>query len=247
MKDLLIDIIRQVGPFEKIRILGTDTGTRVESYTEDRMLYLNADLNIVVPEFAGQFGIDSLPLLKRLLDYPPYKTDDSKLHVRRVSRGDQDYAAELVFFDAVGGHTSFKTVNPRILGDRAMINSGQIQWSTSVQPTKAKLTEVVELTTMLSQVEPYFSIVHSNGDLFLTIGSKGADCHSASVLLASDIDCGPLPDPDRISYRAPHFFTVLKSASNLPCTISFAQQPIIRMDLETKHGVYDYILRGNEN
>ena len=45
MKELLIDVVRQTAPlFEKVRVTGLPSGLRVEGHSEDKMLFLLAEL-----------------------------------------------------------------------------------------------------------------------------------------------------------------------------------------------------------
>jgi hypothetical protein len=205
------------------------------------MLFLFAELKTATPELAGEFGINNLQLLRGLLDFPSYKADNAQFQVRRTTRDSLDYVSEFEFKDAAGGGTRFKTINPRMIGDRAHFTAPN--WSISVEPPKAKLTEAIQLTGMLSTVDQHFSVVCENRTLFLTIGGKGASSHNASVALATDIECGTLP---KMVYRAQHFLNVLKNAGNLPCTIRFAKEGVGGVMVETEHGRYSYILRGTE-
>lgn len=242
MRDLLTDVVRQVAPlFEKVRVIGSPTGLRVEAYTEDKMLYLVADLAADVPDLAGEFGISNLQLLKGLLDFPAYKGESARFNVRRVSRDDVDYVSELEF-KGEGGRALFKTISPRMIGDRARI--AEIRWGVSVQPSKAKINEVMQLTGMLSQVDQHFSVSYDDRNLLLAIGGKGAASHNATVALASDIDSGPLPN--RMLFRAQHFLSVLKNVGNNPCTVRFAEDGVASVLITTEFGAYNYILRGTE-
>jgi len=244
MRELLLDMTRQVGSlFDKIRVEGLTTGTKVEAYSDDKMLFLFADLKDVVPEFAGEFGISNVGLLRQLLDFASYKTEQAKLQARRVIRDDADFVAELEFTDAVGGLARFKTINPRMIGERARVQN--INWEVSVTPNRAKLTEVIQLTSMLAQVDQHFGVTYTDRTLFLVIGGKGASSHQASVALAEDID--PVSLPPGMVFRAPHFLAVLKLAGNLPCTIRFAKEGIGSLLIETEHGSYNYLLRGTES
>ena len=183
MKELLIDALRQAAPFfDKVRVLCSDTGTTIEAYTDDRTLFLFADLKDVVPELAGEFGLINLQLLRGLLDFPSYKADNAKFQARRMVRDGADYVAELEFSDAAGGHMRYKTVNPRMMGERAHV-AAEVHWSVSMTPSKAKLTEVIQLTGMLAQVDQHFGVTYENRTLFLTIGGKSASNHNASVAL----------------------------------------------------------------
>jgi len=55
---------------------------------------LFADLKDVVPEFTGEFGVSNLPLLRGLLEFASYKTEQARLQVRRAARDGIDYVAE---------------------------------------------------------------------------------------------------------------------------------------------------------
>ena len=238
---MLIDLVRQAAPhFDRVRIVGTEDTTKAEAYTDDKNLFLFADLKTVVPDLSGEFGLGNLPLLRGLLDFASYKADSAKFQVRRMARDGFDHVAELEFADATGGHTRFKTINPRMMGDRASIT--QVTWGSPIAPSKAKLTEVIQLTGMLSQVDQHFSVSHANRTLFLTIGGKGASSHNATVALATDVASGPLPTKQ--VFRAAHFLAVLKNAGNLPCLIRFAEEGLCEISIETEHGLYVYTLRG---
>ena len=243
MKDLLVDVVRQAAPlFDKVRVLCGDTGTTVEAYTDDKMLFLFADLHDIVPELTGEFGLSNLKLLSGLLDHASYKADSAKFQSRRMTRDGVDYVAELVFSDAAGGGVHYKTVNPRMLGDRAHI--APVRWGVSVTPSKAKLTEVMQLTGMLSQVDQHFGVSYDNRTLFLTIGGKSASSHNASIALESDVESDTLPT--KMMFKMPHFISVVKNAGNHPCTIRFAKEGVGGILVETDHGSYSYILRGIE-
>jgi hypothetical protein len=244
MRPMLLDVVRQATPlFDKIRVEGKDLGTRVEAYSDDKMLFLFADLKDVIPEFAGEFGISNLSLLKGLLDFASYKTDDAQLQVRRSSREDTDYVTELEFADTTGGRTRFKTINPRMIGDRAKL--ADVAWDVTVTPSKAKLAEVVQLTGMLAEVDQHFSVLYEGQTLFLIIGSKVASNHNARVALATEVE--PVTLPSGMVFKAPHFLAVLKKAGSLPCTIRFAERGLANILVETEHGQYSYILRGAES
>ena len=242
MKDLLHDVVRQTAPlFDKIRVTGGFGTIKVEAHTEDKMLFLVADLTADLPDLAGEFGLSNLALLKGLLEFASYKADNAKFLVRRVTRDDLDYVSELEFSGG-GGRASFKTISPKMIGDKAKI--AEINWDVAVTPSKAKLTEVMQLTGMLSQIEQHFAVSYEERTLLLTIGGKGATNHTATVALAHDIACGPLPS--KMAFKAPQFLGVLKMVGNWPCLVRFAKDGLGSVLINTDHGVYNYILRGTE-
>ena len=244
MKKLLSDIVGQVVPlFDKIRVTGLDDGTKVEAYTDDKMLFLFADLKTAEPDLSGEFGLSNLQLLRGLLESPIYKADAAKFKARRIERDGINYVSELEFGDTAGGRTAFRTINPRMLGGRAQ--QLPTTWGVSVTPTKAKITEVMQLTGMLAQVEPHFGVTYENRTLFLSIGAKGGNSHNASVALATDITCED-DLPLKSVFKSSYFLGVLKNAGNQSCTIRFCNNGLSGILIETEHGAYNYILRGTE-
>ena len=243
MRNILVDVVRQVEPlFPKVRVT-TGASTKIEAYTDDRMLFLIAELKTPVPEFVGEFGISDLHGLKALLDHPSYKGDNAKLEARNVTRDGVTFVSELVFRDGRGGHVQFRTINPRLIGDKT--NVATITWNVSVAPSRAKLTEVMQLTGILAQFDQHFAVVHEDRTLLLTIGGKGNTNHNAVVPLAEDVEPSPLPT--RMVFKAQHFVSVLKNVGNYPSTIRFAKDGVAGVLIETEHGNYNYLLRGTEN
>jgi hypothetical protein len=243
MKSVLAEIVRQTAPlFEKIRVTGLDTGIKVEAHTEDKMLFLVADLNVSVPDLAGEFGICDLSLLHGLFNFGSYKADDATFKVHRTDREGVSYVSEFEFGETQGGCTRFRTMNPRLVGDQAKIAT--IPWNVAVTPSKAKIAEVTQLAGLLSEVEKHFSVHVKDGTLFLTLGGKGAASHTASVALATEVE-DDLP-PSNMVFKAPQFLAVLKATGNLPITVRFSSRHIAGITVTTEKGVYNYLLRATE-
>ena len=237
-----MDIVRQTAPlFDKIRIIANESTTKVDAHTEDLMVFLSAEL-APAEDLAGECGISNLPLLKKLFEAPTYKSDNAKLQARRLTRDNYDYVAELEFRDGNGGHFLFRTINPRILGNRPQLKP--IAWDIAVEPSKAKVNEVVQLAGMLAQFDQHFSVSFENRTLLLHIGSKASSSHNATVPLATDLDEVALPT---CVFLANYLITVLKNAADWPLAIRFnAQEGVVGVLIKTDQGDYNYVLRGSD-
>jgi hypothetical protein len=238
-----MDVVRQAAPlFDKIRIVGSDTGTKVDAFTEDMHLFLGAELTPAA-ELAGEFGLSNLATLKKLFEIATYKSDNAQLLARREARSDHDFVAELIFRDGQGGQFHFRTINPKMMGRRPQINT--LQWSIAVEPTRAKVNEVVELAGMLAQFDQHFSVSFQDGALLLHIGSRDSNSHNATVPLATDLDEVPLPT---CAFRATYLVTILKTVGNWPLSIRFApEEGVTSLLITTDHGSYNYVLRGRDD
>lgn len=245
MKDILIDVVRQVAPlFEHVRVSGTDAITKVEAYTDDKNLFLVANLKEPVPDFEGEFGIGSLSLLNGLLGFASYKTDEAKFAIHRAKRDDGgDYVSEFEFRDRSKAGTKFKTMNPRMVGEQAKIAS--IVWDMTITPTKAKITEIAQLASMLSEVDKMFGLKVEDGTLFLTIGGKSEVTHAATVALAEDVE-SKLLNSNNWLYNTAQFLSILKNASNAECKVNFCSRGVIGITVETDKAIYTFYIRGKQ-
>lgn len=245
MKEVLVDMVRQVAPlFEAVRVTGSETGTKVEAYTEDKLLFLIGQMKAVVPEFTGEFGIGSLGMLKGLLDFPSYKADDAKFIVHRTLRDNLDFVSEFQFKDSRGAGTRFKTMNPMMIGDPATIRN--VEWEMTMKPTKAKVEEISKLYGLLSEVDKVFGLKVENHTLFLTIGGNNEVRHAATIALIDEDESndGRLINANPWFYNTAQFLAILKNAGNGETTVKFLSRGVIGVTVETEQGEYTFYLRG---
>src|ERR1044072_3109816 len=238
-----MDVVRQTVPlFEKVRIIGSDTGTSVDAYTEDMHVFLEADL-VPAPELAGAFGVSNLSGLKKLFDSAIYKSDEAEWLARRTARGDEDFVSELVFRDGHGGQFRFQTISPKLMiPQRPKLKA--LKWTVAVEPSRAKINELIELAGMLVQFEQSFSVKFDGNTLLLHIGSRDGNGHSATVPVASDGETGALPTS---SFCAKYLVTLLKTVGTWPLTVRFAPEDgVAGLLIKTDHGSYNYVLRGRD-
>ena len=76
MKDHLLDIVQHthgLGVIDLVKIVGSDTETKLEAIAEDRSVILQAKFKGTVGEFVGTFGMPNLGKLNTILNIPEYK------------------------------------------------------------------------------------------------------------------------------------------------------------------------------
>jgi hypothetical protein len=243
MRPQLTDIVRQVTPlFDKIRITGNATLTRIEACDKDKILFIVATLKEPVAEFAGEFGIGSLSLLSGLLNFPTYKTEAAQLLVHRTDSPAGSYVSEFEFRDEAGAGTKFKTMNPRLVGDQAQIAT--IPWNVEIVPTKAKIAELEKLAHLLSEVDKGFGVAIRNETLFLTIGTDTAGTHTSTVAFVENVQTDY--KEERIFFNTGHFLGVLKNAGSVPPIVRFSSKGVVGITVETEVGIYNYYLRAKQ-
>jgi hypothetical protein len=247
MKELLSDVMKQASSlFENVIVTGTEDSTVVDGCDKDKMFYLVASVKTSIPEFTGEFGIGSLPLLNGLLNFASYKTDESKFIIHRKEHEGAEEVSEFEFRDRDGAKTKFKTISPRFIGDGKKTSIGKIPWDTTVSMTKAKASEIQQLAGLLTDVDKHFGLVVEDDKLFLTIGGKSEVTHATTIFLADGVT-STLLNSNKFYYNMTNFLAVIKRAENSACKVSFCSRGVVGITVETDHAVYNYYLRGNSN
>ncbi len=254
MREALSDVVRHVAPhFDtassatsknlcKVKITGTEDSTKVEAFTDDKHLFLIAHLKKPIPEFTGEFGISSLSLLKGLLDFPSYKSEEAKFKIHRQEFNDFSYVSQFEFRDRNGAGTFFRTVNPKQVEEQAKIAS--ITWDVEGSPSKAKITEISTLSGLLSEVTKLFTLVVEGGNLYMAIGNPdSSSTHAATIHLMDNVDPKMFAGNNWF-YDTPIFLAVLKTAGTTNATVKFCSRGVIGVIVETDHATYTYYLRG---
>lgn len=252
MKDVLADVMKQVASlFENVLVAGTEEQTKVFAQDKDMMFYLVAEAKSVIPEFVGDFGIGDMAMLKGLLEFPSYKTDEAKFIIHRKQLEGSEEVYEFEFRDREGARTKFKTISPRFVGgDGKTLSSkktsvGNIPWDITVPITKAKVGEIVQLAGLVSAKldDNLFSLRVENDHLYFTMGGKSEITHAASVSLMDGVT-SELLNSNRYEYNITNFLAVIKSAGNSPLTVRFCPRGVIGITIETDLVTYDYYIRG---
>lgn len=246
MREVLIDMVQQLAPlFERVRVTVDDDGsTHLSAYLDDKNLLMTGLLAAKVPEFINEFGIGSLSMLKGLLDFASYKTDDAKLIVHRTKRDDSEYVTEFEFRDGHGGRSRFKTMSAKLAGDKLTV--ANIPWEMSFNPDKAKTAEIVKLSQLFP--DDAFGMVVENGTMFLTIGTRSDSTHSATIMVTDGVDeaKAKMVNNGELSFSLSRFNNILRNAGTNGCTVKFSSRGVIGMVVSTKLGEYTFYIRGKQ-
>lgn len=246
MREILNDMVQQIAPlFEKVRVTTDESGIKLSAYLDDKNLLMTASMKDVVPEFTGEFGIGSLPMLKGLLEFASYKTDDAKLTVHRAKRDDVEYVSEFEFRDKHGGRARFKTMSAKMAGDQLTVTN--IPWELEFSPDKSKITEVAKLSQLFAE-ENFGLTVDDDDRLFLTIGTKNDSTHSATIMLVEGIGQSErkLINEGNLLFNLNRFNAILRNAGGSPTVVKFSSRGVIGVVVETTRGAYTFYLRGKQ-
>lgn len=241
MRDVLIDVIKQTsGLVEVIKVTGSATETKLQAVNDTMSLFIEATLTSPVPEFVGEFGLTNLSLLRKLLDFSSYRTEEASFSVKRFTTPDGAEAPELFEFkDSSGvGGSVFRLMNAKRVPEQAEIRN--IPWDVSFAPNKAKIAEFQELAGFYTEVDKFFSAKIDKGNLIFCVGDDSSSTHYANLPIESGVR-GTLKG--EAVYSIAQFLQVLKIAGSNDTEIKITGRGVIGVEVSTALGVYKYYLR----
>lgn len=240
MREVLNDLVRQTsGMFETVKVTATSDKTTIQGVDESKTLFVVAVLKRPVPEFVGEFGIGNLSLLKGLLGFASYRTDDATFVAKRETKPNHgETISQFEFRDANGVGSDFKTVAKNRAGEYPTISD--IPWNVTLTPAKAKMAELAQLVALFAEVGDKFSVEVDDGFLILSLGEATSSTHSATMVLAENVT-GELKHALR--FRVSQFLSIIKIAGSNPMTVKFSDKGIAGITVETEIAIYDYYLR----
>lgn len=244
MREQLLDILKQSSSlFTIIKITGSTTETIIEASDEGAVknIFLKGVLKEPISEFVGEFGISNLSMVNGFLNFPSYNTEKSAFRVLRERHGDVEFVSQFKFEDGVGGHSDFRLTPPKLVP--AQFEIGKIPWEIEFTPDSSRIKEFEKLAALYSGVDKSFIPKTVNGNLVFIIGEENSSTHSGTMVF----------EPTDVKLRAEakfnsaHFLAALKLAGSNPVRVGFTSVGVLRVQIETPHGLYDYILRGSRD
>jgi hypothetical protein len=246
MRDILSEIVRQsIGLFESVKITGTEDQIKVEAM-DNNMAFLKASLK-PSPEFIGEFGLTNLDMLNGLLNFTSYKTEGSTFSVKRMEVPKVGETVVAFHFKDASGTVGakFATMNPNLIAQQAVI--GNIDWEVQTVPTKSKISEFTQLTSLYKTVDETFRATIVDKNLVFSLGDNHETTHNASMIFASGIE-GKL-SKDIMKWKSGMFLNILKIATvnNEVPKISISGRGPIGVSVKTENGTYNYVLRTSDS
>jgi hypothetical protein len=171
MRDHLLDLVSHtfdLGTIDKVRIVGTDTGTSIFGIAEDNSIIVEGKTINPVPEFIGTFGMPNLSKLKILLNLQEYK-EDAILSISRKDGGGPD---QLNFANKAGDFkNSYRFMAAEVANDRIkpIKLKKEVTWNIEFEPSTAAILRLKMQATANSE-ENNFQVKVENGDLKFFFG-----------------------------------------------------------------------------
>jgi len=188
MRDHLLDLVshtHDLGCIDAIKIVGTDSSTKIDSVAVDQSVVLQAKFLAPVAEFIGTFGMPNLDKLKILLNLTEYR-ENAEITVNRQKRNDVEVPVGLHFRNQAGDfENDYRFMTAEVVAEK--IKTAKFRganWNIEFQPTVAS----VQRLKMQAQANADFSVfdVSTEGtNLKFTFGDHST--HAGEFIFHSDV------------------------------------------------------------
>ena len=100
----------------------------------------------------------------------------------------------------------------------------------------------VGMASLYSEVDKNFGVRTVDGELQFTIGANGSS-HRGQMIFSEQPVTGDIRAG--MEWSTAQFLSVMKMIGSNPATLSFTNNGILSLIVETAHGSYAYFLRAN--
>jgi hypothetical protein len=143
MKDYLQDIVAhtQVLGYDTVKVVGTESDTKLSAVTEDRSVILNADFKNPIPEFLGTFGMPNLGKLKTILNIEEYQ-EDAQIELTSKDDGQGNIVPEGIHFEnkTHDFKNDYRFMNSETINTKFKdVKMRAVNWDVDVVPTVASI------------------------------------------------------------------------------------------------------------
>jgi hypothetical protein len=241
-RSILLDLIKHtagLGIFENVKITGTADETRIDAMDTDRTVILNAKLHDPAADFAGEYGMGNLGLLSSLTRLSNYSSDEANVEIVRAVRNEVEVPTTIVFQDDAGSKDQYRFMSKEIVDQLLKVATFRgANWKVEVAPSNAKVTQLSEVATIYSGIEPTFSVKTEDDKLVFIVGSDTSGALGRRVF-AEGID-GTLDST--WSWNLPTFLSIVKLGMTGNCMVRFSDAGACQIDVDSGIGYYSYIL-----
>jgi|TARA_R110000851_G_scaffold97891_1_gene211901 hypothetical protein len=240
IKDVLLDIIKHthgLGIIDNIKVSGATDGTKLAAMDKDKTVIMTADLHDVVAEFEGEFGLGSLGLLSSLTKLSNYSEPGASIIVERGERQGEELPTTLVFKDTGGGKDQYRFMSKKIVDEAMKVATFKgAQWDLQIQPALRSVSQLSEVASIYSGVDPAFAVKTEDGNLIFEVGSTEGGVIGRRVFSEN------VENTLTTTWQFPlaQFLSIIKLGGTT--LVSFSNQGACKIEVDSGIGVYTYIM-----
>lgn len=243
MRDVISDIVKHTGGLgfiDIVKITGSEEETKIEAMDNDKTVIVKGKLNEPLAEFAGEFGMSNLSLIKGLVDHASFKTDGAKVEVVRETdptNSAQQIPTEMVFIDEQGQNASYRFMSSQLVPSQAKFLG--TSWDITIKPSKSKISEFASFAGLYSSFETLFMVDVRDGNLRFNIGDPNGNSHKASIIIEKDVK-GKMSTG--LYWPISQVLNILKLGIDENVTMNFSSKGALMIEISNNISNYQYIL-----
>jgi hypothetical protein len=222
-----------------MKIESSTTGTTIAAIDDAKTVVINGTLKTPMKELKGTVGLSRMAVLQGYLKFPPFKEDGATVEITTTERDGEDIPTEITFSSPDGHASSYRFMHKDVINEQIQVPNlkDQDTWDVVITNTDALMTDLSYFNGVLGSFEPVFTAKTDGTDLNFYIGSGATD--RATVPVAKGVS-GTL---NGATWRLVETLAILKLAKNAgECTLSFANRGVLKIEMETTLGTYEYLL-----
>lgn len=240
IQKLFLDVLKfsNVAKIDVLKVTPTDGKLRVQSYDGDRVLFIDAYTHDTYPEITGEFGLFNFKILRGLLNLPNFQSDTAtfKIGTRKIDDGE---FPDRIDFKGGGTKATFRLMNKEVVPEQPTIVN--IPWDITLTVAPAKMAEFQQMASLYSDVEGQFTVRSEGTDLLVDFGNDSASTHSASMVLATDVDGALVAE---MKFPIAHFLTLMKIGNDAKSSeLRLTSKGLLGVVAATDYATYNYYVK----
>ena len=238
LKDILVQT-HGLGFIEMMKIESSATETKIAAIDESQTVVIHGTLKSPMTSLEGTVGLSRMAVLQGYLKFPPFTESTATVEIKTTERDGADVPAEISFSSPDGHASSYRFMHSDVINEQIKVPNlkDQSTWDVVITNTDDLMKDLSYFNGVLGSFEPVFTAKTDGTDLNFYIGSGASD--RATVPVAKDVN-GTL---NGATWRLVETLAILKLAKKADeCTLSFANRGVLKIEMETSVGKYEYFL-----
>lgn len=243
LSEVLTDILAQthgLGFIEMMKIESSAAETTIAAINDDKSVVAFGKLNTPLTELEGVVGLSRMAVLQGYLKYPHFIGDGATIEIKTTQRDGNEIPTEINFSCDDGHESSYRFMHKDVVEEQVKVPPFKgATWDVVITGTDEIMKDLSYFNGVLGAFEPTFTVkTDGNNDLNFYIGSGPTD--RATVPVAKAVN-GSLTG--NLTWPLVETLAILKLASKADdCTISFSNKGVMKIEMETGIGSYEYLL-----
>lgn len=242
LSEVLTDILAQthsLGFIEMMKVESDDNETKIAAIADSKSVVVYGTLKSPLAELSGTIGLSRMAVLQGYLKFPPFNESSATIEIVSQERDGEDVPTEISFASTDGHKSSYRFMHKEVVEEQVKVPSFKgATWDVVITGTDSIMKDLGYFNSILGAFEPTFVAKTEDGDLNFHIGSGPTD--RAIVPIAKNVN-GSLTG--NTTWPLIETLAILKLASKADdCTLSFSNKGVLKIEMETSIGTYEYLL-----